>query len=70
LLRTGYWADIAIWDAATISDTATYTAPHQYPVGIAAVIVNGIIVLNERGEQLGNLPGRVLRHHERSGSVR
>ena len=70
LLRTGYWADIAVWDAATISDTATYSAPHQYPVGVTAVIVNGTLVLNERGEHLGSLPGRVLRHHERSGSVR
>ena len=70
LLRTGYWADIVVWDAATIADTATYTAPHQYPVGITAVIVNGTIVINEWGEQSGTLPGRVLRHHERSGSVR
>jgi N-acyl-D-aspartate/D-glutamate deacylase len=70
LLRTGYWADIAVWDATTISDTATYTAPHQYPVGITAVIVNGTVVLDERGEHLGSLPGRILRHHERSGSVR
>ncbi|HEY8292933.1 MAG TPA: D-aminoacylase [Thermomicrobiales bacterium] len=70
LLRTGYWADIAVWDAATIADTATYTAPHQYPVGITAVIVNGTIVINERGEQAGTLPGRILRHHERSSSVR
>ncbi|MDQ2786182.1 MAG: D-aminoacylase [Chloroflexota bacterium] len=70
LLRTGYWADIAIWDAATIADTATYTAPHHYPVGITTVIVNGTVVINERGEQSGTLPGRVLRHHERSGTVR
>lgn len=70
LLRTGYWADIAVWDAATVADTATYTAPHQYPVGITTVIVNGTVVINERGEQSGTLPGRILRHHERSGSVR
>lgn len=70
LLRAGYWADIAVWDAATIGDTATYTAPHQYPIGITTVIVNGAIVVNERGEHVGNLPGRVLRHHARSGAVR
>jgi len=70
LLRTGYWADIAVWNAATVADTATYTAPHQYPVGITTVIVNGMVVINERGEQSGILPGRVLRHHEYSGSVR
>ncbi len=70
LLRTGYWADIAVWDAATVADTATYTAPHQYPVGITTVIVNGMVVINERGEQSGILPGRVLHHHEYSGSVR
>ncbi len=70
LLRTGYWADLAIWDAATIADTATYAAPHQYPIGIAQVIVNGTIVINERGEQSGTLPGRILRHSEHSGAVR
>lgn len=70
LLRTGYWADIAIWDAATIADTATYTAPHRYPVGITHVIVNGTVVITERGEQSGTLPGRILRHQGRSGAVR
>lgn len=70
LLRAGYWADIAIWDAATIADTATFTAPHQYPTGIETVIVNGIVVLGAHGEHTGGLPGRVLRHYERSGHVR
>ncbi len=70
LLRTGYWADIAIWDAATIADTATYTAPHHYPVGITHVIVNGTVVITEWGEQSGTLPGRILRHQGRSGAVR
>lgn len=69
LLRPGYWADIAVWDAQTIADTATFAQPHQYPVGIAAVVVNGAIVLDVRGEHTGSLPGRVLRHRAQSGVV-
>ena len=69
LIKKGYWADLAIWDAATIADTATYAAPHQYPLGMGAVIVNGTVVLDERGEHRGVLSGRILRHHGRSGEV-
>ena len=52
-------ADITIFDAATVSDKATFEAPHQYPTGIAYVIVNGRIVV-EQGEQRPIFPGHVL----------
>lgn len=34
LLREGHWADVVIFDPATIIDKATFDDPHQYPVGI------------------------------------
>ena len=60
LLRPGYWADITIFDAQQIADTATFAEPHQYAAGISTVIVNGTVVI-EAGEHSGALPGRVLR---------
>ena len=60
LLKEGYWADIAIFDPATVEDRATYINPHQYPVGIPYVIVNGQVVL-DNGRHTGTLPGRVIR---------
>jgi N-acyl-D-amino-acid deacylase len=53
-------ADIAIWDADRIGDTATYEQPHQYAVGISRVIVDGEVVF-EDGRMTAARPGRVLR---------
>jgi N-acyl-D-amino-acid deacylase len=60
LLRPGLKADIAIWDADRIGDTATYEQPHQYAVGVSRVIVNGEVVF-EDGHMTAARPGRVLR---------
>ena len=60
VLREGYRADICIFDPQTIADRATYEDPHQYAEGIAAVIVNGVVVI-DGGEHTGALPGQVLR---------
>lgn len=60
LIRPGFFADITIFNPKTIIDKATYENPHQYPVGIDYVIVNGRIVL-EKGEFKDTLPGKVLR---------
>lgn len=60
LLKAGYWADITLFDPKTVADRATYEQPHQYPVGIPYVIVNGEVVL-EGDKQSGKLPGQVLR---------
>jgi N-acyl-D-amino-acid deacylase len=54
------WADLVLFDPSTIEDRATYEAPHQYPLGIPYVFVNGKLVV-ERGEHTGALPGKVLR---------
>jgi dihydroorotase/N-acyl-D-amino-acid deacylase len=59
VLRPGMKADIAIWDAATIADTATFEQPHQYAVGVQTVIVNGQVVY-ENGAMTPARPGRVL----------
>jgi len=59
-LKNGYYADIAIFNSNTIIDNATFENPHQYASGVAHVIVNGQIVV-EDGVHNGNRPGRVLR---------
>lgn len=59
VLAAGKAADITIFDAATVADKATFDAPHQYPVGIEYVIVNGQIVV-AHGEQHSVFPGQVL----------
>jgi N-acyl-D-amino-acid deacylase len=59
-LIPGYYADLAIFDPATVGDRATFADPHQYAVGMAHVFVNGIQVLAD-GEHTGAKPGRVVR---------
>jgi N-acyl-D-aspartate/D-glutamate deacylase len=46
LLRPGYAADIAVFDAATVKDEATFADPHRYPTGIPYVVVNGALVVD------------------------
>jgi N-acyl-D-amino-acid deacylase len=60
LLREGFAADLVIFDDATIADRASYEQPHQYPVGISYVIVNGEAVLAE-GAMTSARPGQALR---------
>jgi N-acyl-D-aspartate/D-glutamate deacylase len=60
LLKTGYFADVVIFDPNTIIDHATYSNPHQYSTGISDVFVNGKQVLRN-GEHTGAKPGRVVR---------
>jgi N-acyl-D-amino-acid deacylase len=59
-LQENYFADITIFDPATIGDRATYSKPHQYAVGVHHVIVNGVPVLLD-GEHTGATPGRFVR---------
>jgi dihydroorotase/N-acyl-D-amino-acid deacylase len=59
LLRPGMKADIAIFDPATVRDTATFARPHQYAEGYSHVIVNGAVVFEE-GRMTTARPGRVL----------
>jgi N-acyl-D-amino-acid deacylase len=59
LLRPGMKADIAVFDAATVKDLATFDHPHQYATGMHFVLVNGQIVLDD-GKTTAARPGRVL----------
>jgi N-acyl-D-amino-acid deacylase len=59
-IAVGNYADIVVFDAQTIRDTATYEAPYQLPVGIEHVFVNGRAVLRD-GEFTNERPGRALR---------
>ena len=59
LLRPGLRADVTVFDPATIAERATYEEPHQFAVGIDAVLVNGTIVL-ERGTHTGATSGKML----------
>jgi N-acyl-D-amino-acid deacylase len=59
-LVVGARADVVVFDAARVTDRATYEQPHQYPAGIAHVLVNGVAVV-QNGEHTGAAPGQVLR---------
>lgn len=59
-IASGMYADIVVFDPDSVADRATFEAPHQYPVGIDWVLVNGHAVIRE-GEHTGARPGRVLR---------
>lgn len=59
-LRDGAIADVVVFDAATVADRGTFEKPHQYPVGIPFVIVNGAVVV-DKGAMTSSRPGRVLR---------
>ena len=60
LLRTGWKADVVVFDPATVADAATFADPAVYPIGIRDVIVNGRPAVRD-GEETGERPGRLLR---------
>lgn len=57
-LLPGYYADIVVFDPATIRDHATFDRPHRYATGVRDVFVNGVAVLRD-GDHTGATPGRV-----------
>ena len=59
VLKQGNFADVVVFDPATIADKATFEHPHAYAVGVRDVFVNGVQVLKD-GEHTGKLPGRAL----------
>lgn len=59
-LQAGYFADVVVFDPATVSDHATFANPHAYATGVRDVFVNGVQVLRG-GEHTGARPGRVVR---------
>ena len=60
LIRKGYFADLAIFDATKISDHATFENPRQFSTGVVHVFVNGAQVLRD-GEHTGLMPGRFIK---------
>jgi dihydroorotase/N-acyl-D-amino-acid deacylase len=59
-LREGAFADVVVFDPATIIDRATYERPHQLSEGVRHVFVNGVAVVSD-GVHTGATPGRALR---------
>jgi N-acyl-D-amino-acid deacylase len=72
LVREGFAADLVIFDDQTIADRATFEKPHQFPVGISYVLVNGTTVFAD-GEMTMARPGMPLRgpefHPQNRGAV-
>jgi len=60
-VREGWWADLVLFDPATITDTATYDDPKQEPDGVALVVVNGAVAY-DRGRHTGVGSGNFLRY--------
>ena len=58
-IAPGAWADLVAFDPDTVADRATFEQPHQFPVGIPHVWVNGTPVVRD-GEQTDELPGQGL----------
>jgi N-acyl-D-amino-acid deacylase len=60
VLKAGMWADVVIFDPATVHDLATFEKPNQLSEGMEYVLVNGMPVIDQ-GKMTGTLPGKVLR---------
>lgn len=60
LLKAGYFADIVVFDPATIQDHATFEKPQQFATGVSHVVINGGVALSG-GEPTGKATGRVVR---------
>jgi hypothetical protein len=60
VLKAGMWADVVVFDPATIRDRATFDNPNQLSEGMEYVLVNGVPVV-DHGKMTGALPGKVLR---------
>ncbi|MFZ1158430.1 MAG: D-aminoacylase [Candidatus Sulfotelmatobacter sp.] len=60
VLKAGMWADVVVFDPATVRDLATFDNPNQLSEGMEYVLVNGVPVI-EQGKMTGALPGKVLR---------
>jgi N-acyl-D-amino-acid deacylase len=60
VLKAGMWADIVIFDPATVRDRADFENPNQLSQGMDYVLVNGVPVIDQ-GKMTGALPGKVLR---------
>ncbi len=60
VLKVGMWADVVVFNPATVRDVATFENPNQLAQGMHFVLVNGIPVIDQE-KMTGQLPGKVLR---------
>src|SRR4030088_3344397 len=60
VLKAGMWADVVVFDPATIRDLATFDQPNQLSEGMRFVLVNGVPVVDQ-SKMTGALPGKVVR---------
>jgi len=60
VLKAGMWADVVIFDPATVRDRATFDRPNQFSEGMEYVLVNGVPVIDQ-GQMTGARPGKLLR---------
>jgi dihydroorotase/N-acyl-D-amino-acid deacylase len=60
VLKLGMWADVVVFDPATVRDVATFDDPNRLSEGMEYVLINGVPVI-ENGKMTGSLPGKVLR---------
>ena len=67
LLKTGYFADVVVFDPAKVQDHATYEKPHQFSTGMSYVLVNGGVALKD-GEPTGAATGRFVRGRAWTGA--
>ena len=65
-LREGNWADLVVFDPATVQDNATFGDPHHYATGFAAVIVNGVVVVKDDAHTRAR-PGMIVRRKAAEG---
>ena len=69
VLKRGLWADVVVFDPATVADRSTFSSPNQLAVGMRWVLVNGVPVIAD-GQMTGALPGQVLRGPGYTGAPR
>ena len=60
LIKAGMWADVVIFDPATVRDLATFENPNQLSEGMEYVLVNGMPVVDQ-SKMTGALPGKIVR---------
>jgi dihydroorotase/N-acyl-D-amino-acid deacylase len=59
VLKRGLWADVVVFDPATITERSTFSSPNRLAVGMRWVLVNGVPVIAD-GKMTGAMPGKVL----------